>query len=461
MVHSSLKTSVLKPLFKSGARDTFTNWRPISILSAAAKLFEKCVCNQLCAHFERNNIFFKHQYGFRAGHSTIHAILTFCDVVQTALDTNNYNISVFIDLKKAFNTIDFGILLKKLEHYGVKGIANDWFRSYLNGRVQYTEINGIRSHACSVRVGVPQGSVAGPLLFLILINDFNLAVDTDTVLFADDTTMQVSGPELVPLFARMNKNLARAASWFDANLLTLNASKTKYILFSSKNQHCHEIDLEINNSVIERIGSDCETKTFKFLGINVDDSLSWSEHINKTKRKLYSGCFGLSNSKHFVPFKARKCIYNSLIVSHLNYGNLATACAKVSDVNYLVNVQKRAIRHVYLAKRNAHTAPLFYDSKYLNFFDSVAMSRALFIHRYINDRLPEAFSGKFEFKQKIGNDRVRADDGKLFVPNFNYPKARYPIWECVKHWNTLLHWLRQITKESKFRIEYREILLEK
>ena len=341
-MHSALKTSIVKPLYKSGLRTDFNNYRPISILSALSKAFEKCVCAQLCAHLENNKIFYRHQYGFRSFHSTTHAIVTFCNNIHSALDTDRFNLTVFIDLRKAFDTVIFGVLLGKLKHYGVRNTEKNWFHSYLTGRSQFTEVNGVRSSRRSVEYGVPQGSVAGPLLFLILVNDFYRAVDSDTILFADDTTMQVSGTQLAPLYERMNANLVRASAWFAANSLTLNESKTKYFCFSTRRQHCHNIELLINNCSIERIGSDCETKTFKFLGLNIDDSLSWKEHIQITKRKLYYGCFGLSATKNYLPLKARKLVYNSLIMSHLNYGNLAVGCANSPDINYLYNVQKKS-----------------------------------------------------------------------------------------------------------------------
>ena len=284
-VHCTFKTSILKPLFKCGVRSEFTNYRPIYLISALAKLLEKCAMNQIIAHFERYNLLYKHQYGFRPNHSTVHAILNFCNNVHSALDDDSFNLAVFIDLKKAFDTVDFSVLLAKLEHYGVTGRANAWFRSYLTERIQYTEINGVRSYPRTVTVGVPQGSVAGPFLFLILINDLFRANDAATILFADDTTVQVSGRSLVPLFDRMNLNLKRMEQWFRANFLTLNASKTKYMLFKNKNMHVHDIDLVMDDTVIERVGSQQPTKTFKFL-----------ERLNSLVSILMTICPGRSTS---------------------------------------------------------------------------------------------------------------------------------------------------------------------
>ena len=179
------------------------------------------------------------------------AILAFCDTVHCALVNGKLNLSVFIDFKKAFDTVLFEVLLGKLNHYGVTGVANEWFANYLTGRTQITEVNSVRSPPRAITVGVPQGSVAGPFLFLILINDLYKATAAKTILFSDDTTLQITGTDQRELFDSMNKNLANAEIWFAANYLTLNSLKTKYILYADKNEHLHDIPLTIGGTEIE------------------------------------------------------------------------------------------------------------------------------------------------------------------------------------------------------------------
>ena len=168
-VPDQLKSAKVVPVFKSGDKHNFTNYRPISLLSSFAKLLEKIVAHQVLGFLHKNNILFKHQYGFRKSHNTTHPIIHFLDKIYNGLNSNNpeYTLGIFLDLKKAFDTVDFDILLSKMQHYGFQGISNDWFKSYLNNRTQYVEIDGKKSSLLTMSCGVPQGSILGPLLFLL------------------------------------------------------------------------------------------------------------------------------------------------------------------------------------------------------------------------------------------------------------------------------------------------------
>ena len=224
-----LKTAKVVPIFKSGDKHKFTNYRPISLLSSISKLLEKLVAKQMAGYLNKHKLLYKHQYGFRKGHSTIHPVLQFLDKIMDSLNKTipEYSLGIFCDLKKAFDTVDFEILLSKLDHYGFSGVSNNWFRNYLTGRKQFVTINGQESEVKQLHCGVPQGSVLGPLLFLIFINDLPNCTDLFTLLFADDTTFQISGDDLPSLFQTANTELNKAAAWFQSNKLTLNGSKTK------------------------------------------------------------------------------------------------------------------------------------------------------------------------------------------------------------------------------------------
>lgn len=312
------------------------------MLSSLSKLLGKLVARQVFSYLNCYGILYKNQYGFRKGHSTSHPILHFLDKIYSSLNKNDpeYTLGVFLDLKKAFDTVNFEILIKKMEHYGFRGTSKRWFQNYLSDRVQYVTIDGSDSSPQKMLCGVPQGSVLGPLLFLIFINDLPNAKDFFSLLFADDTTFQMSSNNLPDLFSLANSELAKASLWFKANKLTLNVSKTKYILFRSKKMHVDLSNLKLNigNEQIDRIGTDCKEKFFKFVGIYLDEHLSWDHHINHVGNKVASGSYAISTAKKILPTKIRLTMYNSFFRSYCDYGMLAWGGVKPSKLKKIAKL---------------------------------------------------------------------------------------------------------------------------
>ncbi len=181
--------------------------------------------------------------------------------------------------------------------------SNLWFKNYLKGRKQFTSIRGVDSSLKEISCGVPQGSILGPILFLILINDLPKASKFFTILFADDTTLQLSSKSLHDLYDLANFELSKIEDWFKANKLTLNASKTKYILFKNKKEDVSitSLKLQIDNKDIERVGTGCKNESFKFVGVHLDENLNWNHHLKAVKNKASSAVFALSSVKNFLP----------------------------------------------------------------------------------------------------------------------------------------------------------------
>ena len=218
------KVAKVIPVFKSGDKQIFSNYRPISLLSSLSKLLEKVVARQVEGFLRVNNILYSHQYGFRKKHGTSHPVLHFLHNIYEALNKEipEYTLGVFLDLKKAFDTVDHKILLKKLDYYGFRGVSNHWFNNYLTGRKQYVSIDGINSELREINFGVPQGSVLGPLLFLLYINDLAQATNCATFLLADDTTLQSSSQNTSDLIISASRELEKVSLWIQSNKLTLN-----------------------------------------------------------------------------------------------------------------------------------------------------------------------------------------------------------------------------------------------
>ena len=202
---------------------------------------------------EQNKIIYKHQYGFRQKHSTQHAIITLVDRITNSLDKGDIVISIVLDLKKAFDTVDHPTLLNKLYAYGIRGNAFNWFKSYLSERSQYVVYDRKQSKTQTVQCGVPQGSILGPLLFIIYMNDIcNASELLFSILYADDTYVQISGNDITYLVSSMNAELELLSRWFKANKLSLNAQKTFYLVFHRERIKDHELSIQIDGSTLNR-----------------------------------------------------------------------------------------------------------------------------------------------------------------------------------------------------------------
>ncbi len=264
------------------------------------------------------DIFYPSQYGFRPRRSTINVVAEFVYNVMKSCDKKEYTTSVFLDLSKAFDTINHKTLLSKLQHYGVRGLALEWFRSYLLNRKQYVTFKDKKSMEMTITCGVPQGSVLGPLLFIIYVNDLpNSLVYSKGVLFSDDTTLFCSSPNIRQLFNQVNEDLESLDDWFRANKLSLNLGKTNYMVFDrGKQVNMDNMILTINDLPIERVSK------VKFLGLIINNCLNWNDHIHHVKGKISSGIYALNTVKHILPQSHLKTIYYSLVNSYLNYGIL-------------------------------------------------------------------------------------------------------------------------------------------
>ena len=275
-----LKIAKVVPIFKSGDCALTNNYRPISLLPVISKVIEKIIYTQLSLYFESNKLFSDSQYGFRPNRSTEQATLELTDRIISAMDNNDVPIGIFLDLSKAFDTIDHAILLSKLEHYGVDGIPLQLVKNYLTNRKQYVKLNEVNSNLLPINTGVPQGSILGPLLFIIYISDFTRASSiVDFICYADDTTLfstlnnlvnaQNINPDII-----INKELAKINEWLEINKLSLNVTKTKFMVFHRQHKHraIKPPVPKIKNKNIEKV------EQFKFLGLTLDSNLNWKKH---------------------------------------------------------------------------------------------------------------------------------------------------------------------------------------
>jgi len=259
-VPTSLKIARVCPVFKTGDKSCIINYRPISILPSFSNIFEKLVYNRLSCYLEKHCILSKCQFGFRRNHSTSLAVLAMVNKISEAIDNNKFFIRVFIDLSKAFDTIDHIILINKLEHYGIRGLALSWFKSYLDNRSQFVTFNGVSSTNLNITCGVPQGSILGPILFLLYINDITSASNLlNFVLFADDTPTFIDHHNLNTLIGLLITELKLLDTWFIANKLSLNISKSNFIVFTGLRKkydvNCIANKIKFNGQILKQTHS--------------------------------------------------------------------------------------------------------------------------------------------------------------------------------------------------------------
>ena len=229
-----MKIAKVIPLHKGGSTEQVNNFRPISLLSIFDKIIEKLMHKRLYHFLEVHKILYENQFGFRKNNSTAHSLMDITEKIKESIDSGKFGCGVFIDLKKAFDTVNHEILITKLEHYGIRGSILKWFESYLTNRKQYVFYNGVSSDIASITCGVPQGSVLGPLLFLLYINDLpNISNKLLFFLFADDTNIYYESTNLQDLEKTMNKELKLLSLWVNLNRLALNVGKTNFVIFRS------------------------------------------------------------------------------------------------------------------------------------------------------------------------------------------------------------------------------------
>lgn len=415
-----LKCAKIIPVYKACDPAILNNYRPISLLSPFSKILERIMYNKIMKFLACNNLLYAHQYGFRPKHSTIHPILhllNHCAKVNNSVPTET-TLATFCDLSKAFDTISHTILLHKLKVYGIRGVSNNWLESYLSNRTQYVEINSNKSSKMSLTCGVPQGSILGPLLFLIYINDISRSTQANIISFADDTTIFVSDSDTTRLFNRTNVYLNDVFDWFCANKLSLNAKKTKYIIIQPPNKprNFDTYHLHIQGNILTQVGSNNREQACKFLGIFIDESLSWKSHISHVCSKISRSLFALKQVKSFLPYDSLKTLYYALIQPYLAYGILAWGNASQTSLKRLGVLHKRAMRTIHNKRYNCHTEPLFKQSAILTISDLYEREVLLFMHDFHTGKLPASFRNLFISNRdlNLGYETRQAD--QLYIP---------------------------------------------
>ena len=445
---NSLKLAIVMPIFKSDDNKKFKNYRPISVLSCFSKVLERLMYNRLINYIDKNGILSKHQYGFRKNRSTEFVIIELIDKITKGIDEGKYTLGVFLDLSKAFDTLDHRILTKKLEHYGIRGTCLKWFESYLENRKQIVKYNKIKSDEMTIKSGVPQGSILGPLLFLLYINDIqNCSKIVSIILFADDTNIFYSHNCLKELNDIMQNEINKISKWLNANKLSINTIKTKFMLFRSlKKKQKHHIILSINEQIIKQV------KNITFLGVNIDENLTWKEHINLISKKIIKASSIIARIRHFTNLNTLKVVYYALVYPYLTYGNIIWCNTYKTRIQKLMNIQKKIVRLMCFKSFSEHTEPIFKKLTILNIFQINDFLTSLFMFRYFNlKNLPEIFTHYFKTNCDVHHHNTR----KKSMLHKSYKRTNYVKYTLsnkgIDIWNNLEESYKNIRSIHSFK----------
>jgi hypothetical protein len=377
-------------------------------------------------------------------------MMHFVNHVSTALNNKEHTIAIFCDLRKAFDSCDHKILLRKLSSIGIRGAALNWFRDYLSNRKQYVSVNGANSALRSVLLGVPQGSILGPILFLIYINDLPLRSLLKSFLFADDTALTDSGPNLPELVKSVNAEFHKICTYFRANRLALHPQKTQFMLFSnSRDAKESNISIFVNNNnpgedsadlciPIQRVSSTSPTPAIKYLGVYFDCDLNFKFHIRFICGKISRALYILRTCKNILSPKALKTLYYSLVHCHLIYGNQIWSSASSGVISELFRKQKAAIRVITNSRYNQHIEPLFKASNILPLPKLCEYFKLQFVQRFIQGFLPASFNNIW-----ITNEARRSETVSMVLRNhdeFYMPTSRlhsfdnFPLYSFPRSW---------------------------
>lgn len=428
------KSARVTPLFKDGSRDDLNNYRPISVISVIAKVFERIIYDQVYEYLEEHGVLCNSQSGFRATHSTVTALLEATDTWAYNIDHGKINAVVFLDLKKAFDTVDHEILLIKLSHYGIQGNAYRWFKSYLEHRTQRCSVNGALSNTRVLSCGVPQGTILGPLLFLLYINDLpNCFEKSSARMYADDTHLTYAGVRVNDIQSCLNEDLKHVHNWLRANRLTLNMTKTEYMLIGSGQRVGTLPDspvLTVNGAVINKVSST------KSLGVIIDDRLNWSHHVEKVSKKIASGIGALKRIRHLVPQPILIQIFNALVQPHFDYCCTVWGNCGLTLQEKLFKLQKRAARVLTFSSFDSEYEPLFAILGWKTVTQQQQLHKATMVFKSLHGLTPNYLSSKFE--NRCSTYTLRDSENKLKVPlpRTDYFKRSFS-YSGAALWNSL------------------------
>lgn len=441
----SMKVAKVSPIHKTGPKYDPYNYRPISVLPVISKIFEKVLHTRLESFLNSKNFFYKKQYGFRQKSNTLAATIDLITAIKNKIDQKQIALGIFIDLKKAFDTVSHQILIKKLQLIGIEGKALEIFDSYLQNRKQVVKMGETQSSSMPITYGVPQGSILGPLLFLIYVNDIhNINLKGDITLYADDTSVFYFGPNINEIMTHAQTDLNMLNCWFQSNLLTINSSKTKYVVFSAKNKNVDtNLQLDINGQTLSK------TSKEKYLGLTLDSHLTWRPHIENISSKLASLAGILCRNKNSFPRKIRYLIYNSLVKPHIEYLIEIWGTTAKKYINMIQTKQNKIIKILFNYNYYTSTEKIYKETQLMNITQTYVYLTCILVRKVLNNEINSNIS--FTRKSRIQKIKLRSANNLVIRKSrTNYGKRNIEV-EGVLLYNKLPIWVKSAQSTGAFK----------
>ena len=467
---SSMKVSKVIVLHKSGSLNQTDNHRGVSLIDNFSKPLEKHVCDSLVNFLDERNFFNARQFGFRRGVSTYHNILDLSNMITKCLSRNNSCLSIFLDIRKCFDMINREVLFEKLRNAGIRGLPLSWFVSYYSNRTQKVFFRGVFSTLESIIIGVLQGSVLGPILFLIFINDL-INIDPNVIinLFADDALSYLEKESLAELIELAKDIIPKLTTWYSSNQLLIHPLKTKCMIFTSPREQLtpeeslikSEFNVFVNmNNIGENtpekitkldLVTDANEGSIKHLGVLLDTKLKYTYHLKKVYAKISKIIYSMRIMRHFLDKKHLRILYSSYIKSNIEYCCiLFTACPQYL-LNPIIKIQKSAIRIIENLPSRAHTAEYFKSNSILPFDLLIKYNVCKFMFKYQNGLQPEIFNNTWEFSRDRHRYNMRNANNFAYAQggNRNF-LLNAPFHAFPTIFNNLPNNIKQIENEKEF-----------
>lgn len=440
------KLSTIVPIPKIAGTTKAEEFRPINTLPADEKIMEMVVKNQLMSYIENNKLLNDAQSGFRENHSCETALNLAVADWKEEINDGKVVVVVFLDLKRAFETIDRDILMEKIESMGIEGVEKRWFESYLSGRMQQTKFNEEISPKRVIDNGLPQGSSLAPILFLLYINDIIRVLNhAKANLFADDTAVAVPHRNAEWAIATMNNELSNVYDWLCGNKLKLNIMKTKYMIIGNKNTSGLHGSIYINNEQIERVSE------VKYLGIVIDEKLNFSRNCEYIEKKVAKKIGFMKRSCKFLMREYKVTVYRTIVEPHFTYCASIIFLCTITDMNNLQKLQNRAMRFILRRSWDARTKDMLEELKWLSVYQSSLYYTLILVFKMRNNLLPSYLSNNLRLVSEVHSRNTRnRNDYRL--PNYTKQCAQNSLYyRGVKMFNELPWEMRNGSSLANFK----------